>query len=451
MMGMSKGPSPPEDPFGYVRDWNRRRAAIGWWHSFELPDGRLIEGVCDLEGLKNRIAQFPIPADLTGKRVLDVGAWDGWFSFEMERRGAEVLAIDCLENPRFHEMRDILGSSVDYRQIDIYDLTPDRVGRFDIVLFLGVLYHLKHPLLALERVCALTTDLAAVDSFILREEHCPGAEVESRPIMEFYETDEFGGQTDNWVGPSLPCLEAFCRAAGFARVEIRGMLAHSACLACYRRWEPPPPAASGGPELLAEAHAVNFGINFQSRCDEYVCCPFAWPASHLELDDVQPEVRGYGVRPLHLDRIDGDHWQATFKLPPGLDPGWHDVRLRTSGSGYSNSLRIAVDMPARTDRLIITGICDGVTWRPGEVALREGNSNFLSLWIDGLGENADCNNVRVRVGGKRQAIGYLSAPDARGIRQVNVRLSELEPGRYEVSADFGETESPAASLTLSRG
>src|SRR5580704_7964240 len=233
-----------------VRSWGDQRTERGWWHSFELPDGTLIEGVCDLAGLKNRINQFPIPQDLRGKRVLDIGAWDGWFSFEMERRGAAVLAIDNWDNPRFHEMRAMLNSRVEYRQLDMYELTPERVGRFDIVLFMGVLYHLKHPLLALERVCALTTDLAAVDSFILREKHRPGEKVEDRPVMEFYETNEFGGQTDNWVGPSLSCLQAFCRTAGFARVEHRATLPTGACVACYRKWEPSAKPHNAAPELL---------------------------------------------------------------------------------------------------------------------------------------------------------------------------------------------------------
>ena len=147
----------PADPFQYVREWGAERWERGWWHSFELPDGTQIQGVCKLSDLQGRIAQFPIPLDLRGKRVLDIGAWDGWFSFEMERRGAEVLAIDNWDNPRFHEMHAKLDSRVEYRQMDMYELTPQRIGRFDIVLFMGVLYHLKHPLLALERVCALTT------------------------------------------------------------------------------------------------------------------------------------------------------------------------------------------------------------------------------------------------------------------------------------------------------
>ena len=169
--------------FSNVRAWREQFDAGGWWHSFELPDGRRIDGVCTVDGLRRRILEFPIPEDLRGKRVLDIGTWDGWYSFEMERRGAEVLAVDCWDNPRFHQIHEALSSRVDYRQIDVYDLTPKTVGRFDIVLFMGVLYHLKHPLLALERVCAITRDFAAVDSFVLREEQLPGRNIEEVPVM----------------------------------------------------------------------------------------------------------------------------------------------------------------------------------------------------------------------------------------------------------------------------
>src|SRR5271166_6438952 len=94
-------------------------AESGWWHSFELPDGRRINGANDLDGLRRRLAVFPISADLTGKRVLDIGAWDGWFSFEMERRGADVVAVDNWDNPRFREVHARLNSLVDYRQMDV--------------------------------------------------------------------------------------------------------------------------------------------------------------------------------------------------------------------------------------------------------------------------------------------------------------------------------------------
>src|SRR5579862_9608211 len=102
--------------FDYVKDWNAERSRKGWWHSFALPDGTEIKGVCTLEGLRHRLAQFPIGEDLRGKRALDIGCWDGWFSFELERRGAQVTAVDCWDNPRFREMHRIYGSKVEYRQ-----------------------------------------------------------------------------------------------------------------------------------------------------------------------------------------------------------------------------------------------------------------------------------------------------------------------------------------------
>src|SRR5437764_2614934 len=91
---------------------------LGWYHSIELPDGRVIQGFQSPEHMRTRLAQFPIPPDLTGKRVLDIGAWDGWFSFEMEKRGAEVVAVDSAEHTRFLVARDLLGSRVEYRIAD---------------------------------------------------------------------------------------------------------------------------------------------------------------------------------------------------------------------------------------------------------------------------------------------------------------------------------------------
>jgi tRNA (mo5U34)-methyltransferase len=188
-----------------------------------------MEGVNSLESQRMRLAQFAIAADLRGKRVLDIGAWDGWFSFEMERREAEVVAIDVFDNPRFWEMRRLLGSKVDYRVLDVYDLSPERVGEFDIVLFLGVLTHLRHPLLALERVRRVTRGMAAVESMVLGERFAGDEEAE-RPLMEFTERDEFGGGIR--CLPTLPCLLSFCRSAGFERPEVCGRGEFGAAVRC---------------------------------------------------------------------------------------------------------------------------------------------------------------------------------------------------------------------------
>ncbi len=85
----------------------------------------------------------------------------------MERRGAEVVAVDCVEYDDFRVAHRILNSKVDYRILDVDELTPESLGTFDIVVFFGVLYHLRHPLLGLEKVLALARDTVLVRSLIL--------------------------------------------------------------------------------------------------------------------------------------------------------------------------------------------------------------------------------------------------------------------------------------------
>lgn len=434
------------DPLEYVREWRSQLLRGGWWHSFELPDGTLIRGVSELASQKMRIAQFPIPQDLTGKRVLDIGAWDGWFSFEMERRGAEVLAIDRFENPRFHEIRSLLGSRVEYRQLDVYDVSPRTVGYFDIVLFMGVLYHLKHPLLGLERVCSVTKEMAAVESFILTQEHGLAPAQEADNLARFFEDDDFGGQVDNWFAPTAACLLALCRTAGFARVDLSNRHAYGAAVTCFRSWGSlPGPAAAGAPELLAAVSPDNYGVNFRSAKDEYVTCRISAPGAELSRDTVFPEVGGYGVRPVFVGDVEDAGCLVHFRLPPGLTPGWHEVRLRTAGSHASDALRIAVDIDSVAERLEIKGACDGVSWQPSRVSLANG---FLSLWVEGLPENADIANVKVEIGQRRQFVNFVGAPDAKGVCQVNVRVTGCGTGVREVAVGFGEVQSPSVGVEV---
>jgi len=433
--------SPAEKSSELVRSWKERYVRAGWWHSFEFPDGTRIDGACALDGLKDRIGRFPIPQDLRGKRALDIGTWDGWFAFELERRGAEVVAADTWDNPNFREAHARLNSRVEYLQADVFELSPDRHGRFDIVLFMGVLYHLKHPLLALERVCALSTDFVAVDSYILRDELLEGTRWADRPMMEFYETDEFGGQTDNWCAPNLACLTAMCRTAGFARVELRSVIDFSACLACYRRWEPPS-ENTPAPRLTAAYHDANFGINFRSSRDECATIFFDHPAETLSVDDVRPSVADFGARPLHVAKTENG-WQTNFKVPPGLAPGWHDVAVRVGDGPPGSGRRIAIDLPAVAgEEFAITGLADGTDWTPNRLDASKGE--ILSCWIGGLPENADRNNLRIQAAGRRLEIVHMD-PHSASPRQVNVRLPgglSRGPATLVVELDGRRTESP---------
>lgn len=429
-------------------EWNRMLMddflRKGFYHSIPLPDGRVLEGILPLEGLYERVREFPIPERLDGKRVLDIGTWDGFFAFEMERRGAEVVAIDSTEVENFSIARELLGSRAEYRVQDVCELSRERNGVFDIVLFMGVLYHLKHPLLALERVCEVTRELAIVESFVTNE-----ALSGEPPVLQFYETNELLGQIDNWCGPNLECLIAFCRTAGFARPELIRVNRQRALVACYRHWLPAPehPAAAA-PQLMACTHAGNYGVNVSLQRDDYLTAFFKSGQAELTRFDVMPDVGGFGVPCVAVLPTGGDGWQASFRIPPGLAAGWHEVRLRTAVSDWSNRTRIALDVPAEAAALRITGACDGRSWRVGEVAA--GDDAFLSFWVAGLPPNGDRGNLKVTLGGKKLEVHRVAPDEGDGEpRQVNARLpKEFPQGRYDLRVRLGGTVSEAVPVRV---
>ena len=135
---------------------------IRWYHQIDLGHGVVTPGV---DNSPKKLRLLALPESLDGKTVLDVGAWDGFFSFEAERRGAKrVLATDQFSwsaqgwgsKAGFELARTALRSKVEDMNIDVLELSPEKVGTFDVVFFLGVLYHMRHPLLALERIASVT-------------------------------------------------------------------------------------------------------------------------------------------------------------------------------------------------------------------------------------------------------------------------------------------------------
>ncbi|MCW5980214.1 MAG: DUF1698 domain-containing protein [Bryobacteraceae bacterium] len=429
-------------------DFSKELAEKGWYHSFELPDGTVIEGHQSLDRLRRRYGNFPIPSDLHGKRVLDIGAWDGWFSFEAERHGAAVTAIDCVEIPNFLRMHKKLGSRVDYKVLDFFDLPKEGFEPFDYVFFLGVLYHLKHPLLALEMACAMTKEVAIVDSFVTN-----GAtfrEVpEDVPTLEFYETDELGGHQDNWFGPTVGALLALCRAAGFARLEILETHSYNVAVACHRRHEPVPQnLRRDAPGLRGVRHGWNGGVNFYTSREEYLAWWLTGLPEGAKKEDVLLEVDGFGVPTIYLRPVEGGVWQANSRLPPGLSAGWREARARLRDSGYSEPARIAVDMAPRSDEIVVNGVRDSRTWIENEVELA-GEATFASCWIAGLGENADQSNIRIYLDGERVENAFVGEPDKNGARQVNVKLGSGMPrGARELVVKFGQTVSAPRTVMV---
>jgi len=432
-------------------DFSKELAEKGWYHSFELPDGTVIEGFMTAAQQKRRYAQFPIPDDLRGKKLLDIGAWDGWFSFEAERHGADVTAIDCVELASFLDIHGRLASKVAYRILDFYEIPDAGLGKFDIVFFLGVLYHIRHPLLALEIVCAMTRDVAIVDSFVTDPNNWQ-AHINDIPSMEFYELDELGNQFNNWVGPTVACLLAMCRAAGFARVEFLGTGDHHAVVACHRKWEPVPAEPAGDPpEILAIENARTNGINLSTRkSDEYLAAIFRTSRDRVTPEMLRLEVDNgvddFGAACLFVTP-EGDSWRATFYLPPGLDPGWHRVRLRFQDSVFGREFKIAVDLPLVIEQIDVKEVFDGVAWLKGEVHV--GDRGFLSCWAGGLPENADRANVRAFLGNRRLEVTYVGDPNAHGYRQINAVIpADAAKGNCEFQIHCAEVSSRALTITV---
>ena len=203
-----------------------------WYHTLELAPGVTTPGWFDLRDLP---PQLPFPATLAGSRCLDVGTFDGFWAFEMERRGGDVLAIDVLDPTRwdwpagseaaaveaigrrkaagggFVLAKEALGSKIERRELSVYDLDPDSIGQFDFVYVGSLLLHLRDPVRALERVAAVCRGslllLDAIDlplSRLLPRRPVAGLDGIGRPW---------------WWKPNAAGLAQMVKAAGFTIVQ----------------------------------------------------------------------------------------------------------------------------------------------------------------------------------------------------------------------------------------
>jgi tRNA (mo5U34)-methyltransferase len=306
--------------------------AGSWWHSIDLGGGYVTPGVHALEELQENYRHLRLPENLSGKRLLDIGCWDGFYSFEAERHGAEVVAADCWTPENFFRAREGLNSKIEFNEMSVYEVTSEKLGQFNIVLFLGVLYHLRHPLLALEQICEVTTEYALIESHVIDDffeaEH---------PIMEFYELDELGGQHDNWWGPNVECLMRMLRAAGFARCELLRRPPTRALIKAYRHWNDMPDEKSPSLKIIKLMNGTTYDQHFPHRGRQAMLAMLV-EGLHPDAsrDEVRVEIGGFGISPVYVGPPGGttrrDRLQINVPIPPGLDPGpalvrlWHGMR-----------------------------------------------------------------------------------------------------------------------------
>jgi tRNA (mo5U34)-methyltransferase len=214
----------------------RRIAELGpWFHNMQLggvwtaPDHFL----GDYPNVKWQRFAHAVPEDLSGRTVLDIGCNGGFYAIAMKRRGADrVVAIDAdadyLAQARFAAR--LTGTEIEFRELSVYDV--GRLGeRFDLVLFLGVFYHLRHPLLALD----LIHEHVARDLLVFQSMQRGSAEVEpvardypffakgafecpGYPKLHFIE-HSYAGDPTNWWAPNRACVEAMLRSSGFDILE----------------------------------------------------------------------------------------------------------------------------------------------------------------------------------------------------------------------------------------
>lgn len=196
--------------------------SIIWHHKIALPNGLVTPGGAN--NLKT-IERLQLPADWTGKSVLDIGAWDGFYSFDAVKRGASrVMATDSFVwqsekfgDRGFHLARHQLGldDKVDQKLIDVMDLSPEALGEtFDIVLFLGVLYHLRDPFTAIERVASVCRETLILESDTALN-WLPYA------AARLYPGTELADDETNWIGVNRRAVTDMLRQVGFSRIELK--------------------------------------------------------------------------------------------------------------------------------------------------------------------------------------------------------------------------------------
>lgn len=191
---------------------------IQWFHSIPFPDGTMSDGVGKYENLKacaDLVFKFP----LAGKSVLDIGAWDGFFSFEAEKRGAKrVLATDYFvwekldRKDGFDFAYNKIQSKVEKQVIDLPDLTVENIGKFDTVLFLGVLYHLKDPMVQLERLLPLAKELFMIETLTTANDL-------DRPVLQYLPGRSVNNDPTNFFAPNLLALTAMLADLGYTNIE----------------------------------------------------------------------------------------------------------------------------------------------------------------------------------------------------------------------------------------
>lgn len=177
-----------------------------WHHTFEVFPGLITPGTHEPHALFGMLELTP--ERVRGKRILDVGASNGYFARELDRMGADVLAFDYRDRRRagFDIMERCYGHEIDHVQGNISEIARMGLGEFDIILCLGVIYHLPDPIRALWELRAMCRETMFVETYV---EHFDGP-----PAARYYHSGELNKDYTNFWAFNVPCVEAICWDVG---------------------------------------------------------------------------------------------------------------------------------------------------------------------------------------------------------------------------------------------
>ncbi|HEV2862737.1 MAG TPA: DUF1698 domain-containing protein [Pyrinomonadaceae bacterium] len=306
-----------------------------------------------------------LPEDLTGKSVLDVGCNAGFYAVEAKRRGARrVLGVD---GQRQHVrqavfVRKALGLDIEYRRLNVYELTRRNVGQFDITLALGLIYHLKHLVLALENLYEVTRELLIVETAIMPPERTPEsfthplgqAEMRLHALAYVENPPEAKEQVYNWFLPGVEGLSALLRNTGFDDVEVVEVKNERAVVVCrklpgrtrdVRRHHVAALTLAEGPSVCRAGQEIVFAV----RAENAGLAP--WPAR-----GEGAEGRGAVHLGAHLLRPDEEEVEWDYggraEFPGDLPPG------------ESALLRLTLRAPSEPGRYVVEFdmVAEHVAW-----------------------------------------------------------------------------------------
>jgi tRNA (mo5U34)-methyltransferase len=213
-------PDDPDFPPRPVQGLLEKVESLNWFHSINLGDGIVTSGVKTRYEISREADAIFTKVSVRGRSVVDIGAWNGGFTVEAKRRGAgRMLAIDtdlwASPDTRGKESFDLvmlrLGIEVDTKPLDIQAASAEAIGHWQVVLFLGVFYHLFDPIAALRCLSEITDEVLVLDTHLELQDL-------TKPAMVFFPGSELNGDPTNWWAPNRSAVEALLKTVGFPKV-----------------------------------------------------------------------------------------------------------------------------------------------------------------------------------------------------------------------------------------